>query len=436
LKHFSVFCWDITLHSQPILHFFIVLMARFVVFSVALLGSARAHDHDAEDSLHLLQINGQIDRAACVNRHANLPYSVAKANSKCPYQNANRLWRTGGTLEQCGQKCFGDPKCKAFSYGKHGGAYVCMGCTGQGPPDVHAGFQYYDVCDRPACVNRHANLPYSVAKANSKCPYQNANRLWRTGGTLEQCGQKCFGDPKCKAFSYGKFGGAYVCMGCTGQGPADVHDGFQYYDVCDRTEPPKKCMDRETLYPFNVQGRSNTKCPYQDESRLWRLEGQTEESCGKRCQANEECQAWSYASTGPFKGVCMGCTGMNPSHGHDEFKYYTMCVPKKFEVCPEEGDAGSDDCPEGCHHMTNCDQCKAAAKAWHKPFDPAPWPKGQVRPTGCFRNRKYKIKCNDVGPNGGASGKWPVCLKKMDHPKWRGVAADPKWQITEEEFAR
>lgn len=89
----------------------------------------------------------------------------------------------------------------------------------------------------------------------------------------------------------------------------------------------------------------------------------------------------------------------------------TTAAVKMFEVCPEEGKENTNVCPEGCAPVDDCDQCKLAAEDWGKPFSDEPIPEGATRPTGCFRNRKYLIKCNKKNPEGPYRGKFPICQK-------------------------
>merc|ERR1712137_194272 len=102
--------------------------------------------------------------------------------------------------------------------------------------------------------------------------------------------------------------------------------------------------------------------------------------------------------------------------------------PRVPTICPEEGSQKTDDCPEGCTHIESCSQCREAAAFWKRKFDSRPF-KGR-RPTGCFRNRKWKIKCNDKGPFGGFRGKWPVCAIVPGHERWKGTKYEAKPCIT------
>jgi len=88
------------------------------------------------------------------------------------------------------------------------------------------------------------------------------------------------------------------------------------------------------------------------------------------------------------------------------------CKKCMFKPCETEGDEGTDECPAGCVHVNDEDECKLAAAAWPKAtFDDGPIPEGSIRPTGCFRNKKYLIKFN-TGETGGYQNKWPICKQR------------------------
>jgi len=104
-----------------------------------------------------------------------------------------------------------------------------------------------------------------------------------------------------------------------------------------------------------------------------------------------------------------------------------QCKPAIFKACPDEGKAGTNVCPEGCTFVDNCEQCEFAAGVWKKDYSKAPWPAGSgARPQGCFRNRKFNVKCNKFEPGskypsgqdkvGTKKGKWPIC-KVIEPPK-------------------
>jgi len=131
-----------------------------------------------------------------------------------------------------------------------------------------------------------------------------------------------------------------------------------------------------------------------------------------------------------FRASAIGVTAAFAADSDDAMSLLQMGAAKHKQeapcgvvptACPEEGQVKTDDCPEGCKHIESCDMCEKAAKFWKRKYLGANnWP-NPPRPTGCFRNRKFKIKCNDQGPYGGFRGKWPVCEQVCGHPKWVGT---------------
>jgi len=89
----------------------------------------------------------------------------------------------------------------------------------------------------------------------------------------------------------------------------------------------------------------------------------------------------------------------------------TTTTVKMFEACPVEGTVNTNECPAGCTFVDNCAQCELAAKSWGKKYSTEPFPAGSPRPRGCFRNRKFLIKCNSGNPEGPYKGKYPICQK-------------------------
>jgi len=120
---------------------------------------------------------------------------------------------------------------------------------------------------------------------------------------------------------------------------------------------------------------------------------------------NDDGSAWNVA-----KVVCPEASGVSCPAGQKYTPVAGQCCKEcMFTPCKTEGKAGTNVCPPGCTAVDNEDECMLAAKAWNKPFDDEPIPAGSPRPTGCFRNRKFKMKFNKNNPQGGYQGKYPIC---------------------------
>jgi len=108
-----------------------------------------------------------------------------------------------------------------------------------------------------------------------------------------------------------------------------------------------------------------------------------------------------------------------------------ICNPTlPFELCPTPGKVGSNECPDGCVPVDDCDECAAASEYWiqqgkvKKDYSDSLWPERSApRPQGCFRNKGWKqIKCNPFGPDekhangrravGPKKNKAPICKKE------------------------
>jgi len=95
-------------------------------------------------------------------------------------------------------------------------------------------------CDSPLTgTNNEWNMyaGFTLVQTDMKCPHQSGDRLFRDPAsgssdiTLEQCRAECLITAGCAHFSHGEHGGAYVCMGCTTLVNAQVHAGFNAYDM-------------------------------------------------------------------------------------------------------------------------------------------------------------------------------------------------------------
>jgi len=69
----------------------------------------------------------------------------------------------------------------------------------------------------------------------------------------------------------------------------------------------------------------NQKCKYAHEDRLWRLDGLSLELCRLKCLGRKDCNAFSYAKSGTYAKLCMGCKGVAGSAEHTGFRYYQPC---------------------------------------------------------------------------------------------------------------
>ncbi len=196
--------------------------------------------------------NDNQNEAACESAYLEVfaeDYPDDVANLKCPYQDAERLFRTSDndplTLEECQAKCYETENCEYFSLGvsargDHKG--VCIGCTSNAILEAHHGFNSYQMTSTQVfpTASPTATPPYRLLELNKKCPYANSGRLFRTPDsdpqTLRECFDICNAHPTCEYFTLGQGNNLRdewkgVCMGCTSDVVLDSHTGFNTYVI-------------------------------------------------------------------------------------------------------------------------------------------------------------------------------------------------------------
>lgn len=167
-----------------------------------------------------------------------------------------------------------------------------------------------------AQTNRRTS-DFVLVQSDMKCPHNHEDRLFRAEeNTLDECHIVCGGTAGCNHFSWGIHNGVSVCMGCTTLENAQVHTGFNAYDLM--LEPD---------YEFD---QGDMKCPHNHEDRLFRspASGASEitlEECHHMCKSMSGCRHFSFgAHNGGF--VCMGCSSLDNAEAHSGFKTYDMNV--------------------------------------------------------------------------------------------------------------
>jgi len=89
----------------------------------------------------------------------------------------------------------------------------------------------------PVCETGTPVYSTGQAHANTKCPHNHGDRLFRNPEqasnaiTLDQCYAQCATTVGCNHFSWGTWNGGHVCMGCTSLANAETHSGFMAYNM-------------------------------------------------------------------------------------------------------------------------------------------------------------------------------------------------------------
>jgi len=145
------------------------------------------------------------------------------------------------------------------------------------------------------CIHR-----YTLIKGDSKCKYQNFDRLWRrTNQSLESCYQLCASTPDCLYFSHDDVSHRWkgCCMGCTKVAQPGPHMDFNFYEVCKRSDVRGQCE----VHDEHI-------CKDKDENGvdiiLNETTVETGSDCHEACNQNGDCKLFAYQ---PSNKKCQLC---------------------------------------------------------------------------------------------------------------------------------
>jgi len=276
-------------------------------------------------------------------------------------------------------------------------------------------------CDRPQLV-RNGNDCCEPAKSGSMSDAVK----FGVYETREQAAGACRVDPLCKGLAqifhpyqgvgaqFDRFGGGNWM---TFRSPGNtVYVGVGWGGVANcQVETCEKC--RLTTTTMSTTTTTTTTTTIAHVCKHY----ETEDTCPSgRCSWDGDACTDPPCSSRSVPSDCCGECEWNAG----------KCQTAMFKACPKEGVPGSNVCPEGCTFVDSCEQCEFAAGVWKKKYSTEPWPPSSgSRPQGCFRNRKFNIKCNKfepgskypsgVGKVGEKRGKWPICklIEKEEEEK-------------------
>jgi len=229
-----------------------------------------------------------------------------------------------------------------------------------------------------------------------------------------QCPPGCVND-----CAYFKYGNLHSCGALSG--------GWLFYRGGYRKMHPTYCPEGVKNWNSGVLPQQQTIWCGEPPTTTTTTKEDTGEVC-KHYETQDTCPSprCSWDGDACADPPCSSHTSQDDCCGDCEWNA-DQCQPALFKACPKEGKPGTNVCPEGCTFVDNCEQCEFAAGVWKKDFSKEPWkPSTGSRPQGCFRNRKFNIKCNKFEPGskypsgldkvGTKRGKWPIC-KLIEPPK-------------------
>jgi len=161
------------------------------------------------------------------------------------------------------------------------------------------------------------------------------------------------------------------------------------------------------------QVSSNTKCKWKHPDRLFKTKDRNLEQCYQDCFNNKDCSFFSYASSGTWKGNCMGCKGdmyseyVDETQRFDPHKTFTLyeigakqnqLTSNKLSLRDWGSQKGQKD-----RVLTMWHGCVAAA---NKDWDSS-WSKPEMTLTAplCFKQLKMKYVSGHVSCRSAASGR-------------------------------
>lgn len=298
------------------------------------------------------------------------------------------------SLDSCAKAVFNDPECvsKKFDYnGKYKGQHQCK-CVTKVP------------CKGKKRARHRTTFQF---KLTTGVDIKNTDSIWRCArkglgnkrgfGHKDSaaCASAVLEDERCTTgqFDYNqKYNGQCKCV--VADSCVKVK-GLRNYNTYQITPWEKREPTITTTTPGTTTTTTTICVPGTiDDSDL----------CNHKTCVDDG-SAWMVAHEDCAEDAGVQCPA-GETYAEVEGECCRQCV---FEHCPEEGQVGTDECPVGCVHVEDEDECQLAAKAWKKNFSEVAIPEGVARPTGCFRNKVYLIKFNADNPTGGFRGKWPIC---------------------------
>ena len=242
-------------------------------------------------------------------------YNKIMTDTKCALDNTRYFRLETNVFEECIQQCK-NTNCTHMSFGYYINTNVCMGCGNVEDREYHDGFNFYEMnlenCIAPPPPPSPPPPCMEVVQTKTKCAQDHTRLFKLKTENMAECYSKCK-ETECTHMSTGSWNGIPMCMGCKNDQDVTVSGHFvlnkvniEYCDIPSPPPPPAYTCD--DMYITVVQDyKCGTPTPTDRYYRV--LDVPNIEACRQLCvDHSEDCNFYSYASTGQYAGYCMGCT--------------------------------------------------------------------------------------------------------------------------------
>ena len=236
-------------------------------------------------------------------------------DTKCAFDDTRYFRLETNVFEECIQQCK-DTECTHMSFGYYINTNVCMGCGNVEDREYHDGFNFYEMnlenCIAPPPPPSPPPPCMEVVQTNTKCAQDHTRLFKLKTDNMAECYAKCK-ETECTHMSTGSWNGIPMCMGCKNDQDVAVSGHFvlnkvniEYCDIPSPPPPPAYTCD--DMYITVLQDyKCGTPTPTNRYYRV--LDVPNIDACRQLCVDHpEDCNFYSYASSGQYAGYCMGCT--------------------------------------------------------------------------------------------------------------------------------
>ena len=265
-----------------------------------------------------------------------------KTDTKCALDNTRFFRLVTYDLNWCIVKCK-ETECTHMSVGYNlpDNSNICMGCGNVEHDEGHIGFTFYkmnlDNCHAPPPAAPPPPQCLEQVSTYTKCALDRTRLFKLKTDNMADCYDKCK-DTGCTHMSIGSWNNIPMCMGCANDQDVQTSGSFVLHkvniDYCEITPPPPPpayvCDD------MFITVMQDYKCgtPTPMDRYYRQLNVPTIDACRQLCLGHpEDCNFYSYASTGQYAGYCMGCTHPDQKVYEKDFMFLPVseCDGTPFE---------------------------------------------------------------------------------------------------------